>query len=70
MNNIIKTKTGQILISIIWGLGLAALFGKSCEYGSNCEVIEYRGPSTSLAGKIWNYGDDKCYKLNSKTVPC
>ena len=43
IGKILKSKHGKIIISIIWGLGLAALFRKVCE-GRNCIVI--KGPKT------------------------
>jgi hypothetical protein len=66
-----RSRTGIIILSIIWGLGLSTLFRKSCDFGESCKVIEYRGPPSSLNNKIWNYGDPtKCYKLNPEIVKC
>ena len=31
INNFLNSKNGRILISIVWGLGLAALFRKVCK---------------------------------------
>lgn len=42
MDQFFKTKTGKILISIIWGLGIAALFRSVCT-GPDCILI--RGPN-------------------------
>jgi len=38
-DNMTKDKYGKIIISVIWGLGLAALFRRVCE-GRNCIVIK------------------------------
>ena len=38
-DNMTKDKYGKIIISIIWGLGLAALFRRVCK-GRNCIVIK------------------------------
>lgn len=65
----LKTRTGIIIISIVWGLGLATLFRKSCD-GANCKVIEYQGPPTSSAKYAWNYGGEKCYGLNPYVTKC
>ena len=44
IGRLFTSNTGRILVSIIWGLGLAALFKKACE-GRNCQVIQYQGPN-------------------------
>ncbi len=69
ISEFLKSHTGIIILSIIWGLGLATFFKKSCE-GGNCNVIEYKGPSTREAKQVWDYGDNKCYKLRPKIVDC
>lgn len=68
----LKSRAGIVLLSIIWGLGLATLFKKSCvtDGGKTCAVIEFRGPTTSEAKGIWNYGGSKCYQLQQKLVSC
>ena len=67
IDKILKSKHGKIIISIIWGLGLAALFRKVCE-GRKCLVI--RGPKPKeVDNKIYKF-DDKCYKYNSYTTKC
>jgi hypothetical protein len=66
----LKTKVGIIIISIIWGLGLATLFKRSCN-GNNCKVIEYRGPPITNKEYQWQYdGDDKCYKWTPYLTTC
>ena len=63
IDKILKSKHGKIIISIIWGLGLAALFRKVCE-GRKCLVI--KGPKPEeVDNKIYKF-DDKCYKYNSR----
>ena len=39
VDRLFKNKSGMILISIIWGLGLAALFKKVCK-GRNCVIVK------------------------------
>lgn len=67
----LKSRVGVILLSIIWGLGLATLFKKSCE-GRNCHVIEYRGPISKETSGVWSADmkGNKCYKLKSYLVDC
>lgn len=38
MNRLFNTKTGKIVLSVIWGLGIAALFFKVCGNGG-CFVV-------------------------------
>lgn len=71
MSDFLKSRTTVILISIIWGLGLAALFSISCKQGQGCSIINYVGPPLSITKQVWSYGEpDKCYTINSKIVEC
>jgi hypothetical protein len=64
---ILKDKRIQILISIIWGLGIAMFFRKSCN-GRSCIII--RGPKPDdMHNKIYSF-DNKCYKYTAKTTSC
>lgn len=66
-DNMTKDKYGKIIISVIWGLGLAALFRRVCE-GRNCIVI--KGPKPKeIDNKIYKF-DQKCYKYNSYPSSC
>ena len=63
----LKNKSIQILISIIWGFGLAMLFRRSCK-GRNCIVI--KGPKPEeMNDKIYKH-DNKCYKYKAETTSC
>ena len=67
IEKILKSKHGKIIISIIWGLGLAALFRKVCE-GRNCLII--KGPKPKeVDNNVYKF-DNKCYKYNSYTTKC
>ena len=44
MDEFLKSHTGKILISIIWGLGIAALFRNVCK-GTDCIVIKGPNPN-------------------------
>lgn len=64
------TPTGRILISIIWGLGLAALFKNACK-GRNCQVIQYKGPNPEEVKKFYyKYGNDNCYQYTPYLSRC
>ena len=67
MKDLMSTPNGKITLSIIWGLGLSALFRRVCK-GRNCIVI--RGPKpVEMDNKIYKF-DEKCYKYKSESVKC
>lgn len=64
IKRLIHTPLGQILLSMILGIGLASMFRHVC-HGKNC--IRFNGPVISeMDGKIYKFGEE-CYKY--KTVP-
>ncbi len=70
MRNIIeklKSREGIIILSIIWGLGLASIFRKVC-IGRNC--IVYRAPSPKKMINNVYLHDGKCYKYTTYTTKC
>ena len=67
MKRLIKTKNGRILMSILWGLGLSALFKKVCE-GRNCIVFTSHNPKI-IQDNIYKHGD-KCYKYIASNAKC
>jgi len=70
LDKFLNDSTGRILLSIIWGLGLATLFKKVCT-GRNCQVIQYEGPSPKeVDKKIYQDTDDKCYKFHPYQTKC
>ena len=67
LEKIFKSKVGCIIISAVWGLGLAALFKRACN-GRSC--IIYKGPHPyQIKGKVFKY-DEKCYKYTPKRSNC
>lgn len=65
-----ETNTGKILLSIIWGLGLASLFKKACTL-RKCKVIQYKGPNPEeIQQYYYKYGSDNCYKYTPYLVEC
>ncbi len=67
MDRILKTRTGRIIISIIWGLGLATLFRKVC-VGRNC--IVYKAPNPNIMTDNVYTHNTKCYKYHVETSQC
>jgi hypothetical protein len=69
IDEFLKTRAGIIILSVIWGLGLATLFKQACD-GPGCKVIEYRGPPLSETKYAWQYGDGKCYQIKPVITRC
>ena len=67
MNKLLDSDFGQILISILWGLGLAAIFRKVCK-GRNCIVIKAENPK-KIKNKIFKY-ENSCYKYYPEAINC
>jgi hypothetical protein len=64
---LLNSKTGQMLISIILGLGLATLFRKVCTDGT---CLQFNGPVISeVDGKTYQFGE-YCYKYELFPVQC
>ena len=63
----LNSKEGRIILSIIWGLGLSALFRRAC-VGRKCIIIKGPHPDT-IANKIFKF-NNKCYKYNPYSVTC
>ncbi len=66
-NFFLESKLGQIVFSIILGLGLAAVFRKACT-GPNCLVIQ--GPKLSEVNKYVYKLDEECYKYTPYATAC
>ena len=65
--NFFYSRTGVILTSIIWGLGLAAMFRRVCKDRS-CIVI--RAPNPEWMKKQFLETEHECYKMIPKTEEC
>ena len=66
-SSILDNRTGQIIVSIILGLGLASLFRRVCS-GRNCIVI--KGPQPKkLNNQIYKY-DNSCYRYKAVQTKC
>lgn len=67
IKKLFESKIGSILISIILGLGLAALFRSACKDGK-CIVIE--GPPRQDTDKYYYKFDNSCYKYTPVATEC
>ena len=70
MKNLIdlfKTKEGRILVSILWGIGLATIFRKTCS-GRAC--IVYKAPDPKeITSNVYGH-NGKCYKYSVESTKC
>jgi len=67
IRRLLYSEVGKYTISIILGLGLAALFRKVCKDRS-CLVF-HAPPMNKLSGQIFEFGED-CYTFQEKAVSC
>ena len=67
INGLFKSQTGKNVVAIILGLGLAAMFRKTC-VGEQCVVV--RAPDThKVAGQTFKYKEG-CYEFTPEFVEC
>lgn len=64
---VLDTETGQIMLSMILGLGLAALFQRTCT-SADCTI--YQAPADNkINGRIFTQNDN-CYKYEKEIIEC
>ena len=67
IKRLIYSKFGEVIISILLGLGLATLFRKVC---NNRNCLKFEGASLNkITNQIFKF-DDKCYKFTSDIQKC
>ena len=65
--NLLKTKNGNIIFSIILALGLASILRISCK---NANMVIIKGPPLdSIENKIFSF-DSKCYSYKTIATTC
>ena len=67
MFKLLESKTGVIMMSVIWGLGLACMFRKVCK---DRDCIVYNAPNMEEIKKNIFLFDKKCYKYKSEITKC
>ena len=67
LKKLTKSETGKTIISIIVGLGIAALFRKVCN-DRDCIIIK-GPPIESVTKSVYGF-DGKCYKYKTKSTSC
>lgn len=67
LSDLISSPQGKIILSIIWGFGLAAVFRRACK-GRSCIIM--KGPKPSdMDKKVFSF-DKKCYKYTAHNTSC
>lgn len=67
LSQAMNSKYGPIVISVLLGLGLAAMFRRVCR-GDGCVVV--KAPDLKeVQDSVYRYGD-ACYKYTPHATPC
>ena len=67
IQEILHSKTGKYMFSIILGIGLASLFRKACN-SRNCLI--FKAPAfDNIKNNVYRYGN-KCYKFIPTAAKC
>ena len=67
VKRVLSDKFGSIMISVLLGLGLAAIFKRVCS-GDNCIVV--KAPDEKETRDFVYKIDSSCYKYEPHAVPC
>jgi hypothetical protein len=62
-----RSQQGKILISIIWGIGIACLFFKTCK-GRSCITI--KAPRQEVVSGMVHHHNKSCFEFQSKESEC
>ena len=54
MDKLLNTRTGRVILSVIWGLGIAAIFWKACKKGSCLVMSAPEEAGLPIAGQHCN----------------
>lgn len=67
LSGILDSEIGRIVLSILLGFGLAAVFRKVCK-DNNCVII--KGPNLGELDKFYYKIDDDCFKYTPVATKC
>ncbi len=69
MFQLLQSKAGRIILSIVWGLALSLFFKKTCT-GDKCITI--KGPPVhEVEASTYAFGDqNECYQFSPHLVEC
>lgn len=63
----LDTPTGSLIVSIVLGLGLAAIFRRACK-DKQCIVV--KGPNVDEVNKFYYKINDDCFKYTPVVTEC
>jgi len=67
LKNILHSKNGKILMSVLLGIGISTLFRKACKE-RNCLI--FKAPKfDKIKDKVFKF-DNKCYTYTENIKPC
>ena len=67
LQQLLENRTGQVILSVILGMGLAIMFSRAC-IGRNCIIV--RGPNPAVMdSKIYHF-NDQCYTFTPNMISC
>jgi hypothetical protein len=69
MASILQNRVMIILISLIWGFGLALLFRKICQ-NDQCVIVKVPPVFNNSSGIIYDNKSNRCHKLYKYPSPC
>ncbi|AEX61779.1 hypothetical protein CE11_00649 [Megavirus courdo11] len=69
MTSILENKVVIILISMIWGFGLALFFRKTCQ-NDQCVIVKAPPIFDQSSGAIYDNKTNKCYVLQKYPSSC
>tara|TARA_B100001093_G_C26839717_1_gene1019978 strand:+ start:762 stop:986 length:225 start_codon:yes stop_codon:yes gene_type:complete len=67
IKKVLDNKAGQIIVSVLLGLGLAALFRKVCD-NDNCIIIN-SPPREEIENKIFTM-NNRCFRYKPEATQC
>jgi hypothetical protein len=67
LGRVMNENAGSIIVSVILGLGLAAMFRKVCK-GDSCVIV--KAPNAGEVAKYYWKIDQDCFKYNPRVIPC
>ena len=67
MTSVLDNNIVIILVSLIWGIGLAILFRRICQ-GDNCVIVN--APQSLVGQNNIIRDNNKCYQLEKYDSPC
>ena len=70
MNKLFRSKEGKMILSVVWGLGLATLFKKICI--NDCVIVKAVNPNEikDKTFKVKDKDSTRCVKFTPRYTSC